>query len=81
MQLPLLLLQTIKLADGVARVQDVLQGTFDAHKTCGNGACAIHSVFGVLDQCGEYFASSHVSYSVIVWVLHIQTFNQKSIRR
>ena len=54
-QLSLLLLQKMKVTGGVARVQDVLQGTFDAHKTCGNGACAIHSVFGVPDQSGEYF--------------------------
>ena len=54
-QLPLLLLQKMKVTGGVAGVQDVLQGTFDAHKTCGNGACAIHSVFGVPDQSGEYF--------------------------
>ena len=54
-QLLFLLLQKMKVTGGVAGVQDVLQGTFDAHKTCGNGACAIHSVFGVPDQSGEYF--------------------------
>eukprot|EP00973_Karenia_brevis_P028138 3876740-Karenia_brevis.AAC.1 len=45
----------MQVTGGVAGVQDVLEGTFDAQKTCGDGACAIHSVFGVLDQPGEYF--------------------------
>ena len=45
----------MKVTGGVAAVQDVLHGIFDVHKTCGDGACAIHSVFGVLDQSGQYF--------------------------
>jgi hypothetical protein len=54
-QLPLLLVQNMKVESGAACVQDVLQGTFDAQTTCGDGACAIHSVFGVLDESGQYF--------------------------
>eukprot|EP00973_Karenia_brevis_P046998 6522282-Karenia_brevis.AAC.1 len=48
----------MKIAGGVREMGDkagVLEGTLDAQRTCGDGACALHSVFGVLDQSGEYF--------------------------
>ena len=44
----------MKITGGPAGVQDIIQGTVDSYKTCGNGACAIHSVFGVPDRNGEY---------------------------
>ena len=37
-----------------AGLQDVLQGTFHALVTDGDGACAIHAVFGVLNAAGTY---------------------------
>ena len=51
---PILLESTIPIVSDVPGLKDVLQGAFDSYKTCGNGACAIHSVFGVPDQNGEY---------------------------
>ena len=52
--IPAPLLLSIPVVGYVPSLQDVLQGTFDSYKTCGNGACAIHSVFGVPDRNGEY---------------------------
>eukprot|EP00973_Karenia_brevis_P062960 8751109-Karenia_brevis.AAC.1 len=40
---------------GMEDMKGVLAGTFAAQRTNGDGACAIHSVFGVLDTFGEYF--------------------------
>ena len=31
-----------------------LAGVFKSYKTCGDGACAIHAVFGTPDRYGEY---------------------------
>ena len=46
---------TIELpVDAPRFLKDICKGTFDAYKTNGNGACAIHSVFGVPGQYREY---------------------------
>ena len=44
----------IQMTSDAAGLEDILQGTFDVYKTNGNGACAIHSVFGVPNKFGEY---------------------------
>ena len=42
------------MTSDAAGLEDILQGTFDVYKTNGNGACAIHSVFGVPNKFAEY---------------------------
>ena len=78
---PVVLSQNHKITGGAAGLQDVLQGTFDVYNTNGNGACAIHSVYGVPNEFGEYKCEEARQLFYESWVMHIQIFIQKSIRR
>ena len=56
-QIPDVLLRNYTIdmpVDAPRFLKDICKGTFDVYKTNGNGACAIHSVFGVPNEFGEY---------------------------